>query len=207
MKKILAILLAAVLLLSFAACSKTPDNGETTEADSETSVTEETYTELSFDHITDDETVAVTLPSVFFSEDSPASDELTDEQKAQGFESATINEDGSLTYTIKGSSYKTLMPQMTQQTREGMDELTENFKCVKEVKYNGDFTRIDIYVDLAEFQADPFQNAAIFMQIELDAEVYQAFALRDYADWSIDVTLYDADSGENLVTSHYPKTE
>ncbi|MDE6863469.1 MAG: hypothetical protein K2J41_03700, partial [Eubacterium sp.] len=94
MKKILAIGIMSAMILTFTACSSQepePLNNDTT-----ISTTEPTKSDIVDEKLL---TVDINVPASMFDEENPATDELTQEQIDNGFKSAKLNEDGSVTYT------------------------------------------------------------------------------------------------------------
>ena len=80
MKKIIAVLLVVVMLFVMSSCSLI-DKIKPRESKEGTTKTTEATTELVDENLID---VNFTIPASFFTEESPATDVLTEEQKAQG---------------------------------------------------------------------------------------------------------------------------
>ena len=195
MKKALSVFLIGIMVISFAACSKQPE----TKPESTTEATTQTTTELVSESGAD---VEITVPSSFFNEDDPATDELTEDQKSKGFKKAKINDDGSVTYTISEEAYKELKKTMKTDVADGLNELTEDYPQIRKVEFNDDFSDIKLYVVKKEYE-DSMAVMAVY-QAGLLGQTYQAYTGTAIKDLSVDVNVIDNASGEQFEEAHYP---
>lgn len=183
-------------MLNFSACS--PGNAK------DDSKTEEATTQKMVDKSL--LTVDVTIPASFFSEENPASEELSDEQKEEGFKSAKINADGSLTYAIKKSSWKKLLEEFKADVEKTLNELSTSgeYAAIKKVTYNDDFSKIILDVNREEFENGTGSFAALsayfsiaYYQLFNKQEPHCSIAYRDVnTNETFNVVNYPIDSNE-----------
>ena len=188
-KKITSIILTLLLILSCAGCAQNSGNG---------SATESTPTKIE----TDEKllSVDITLPaSIFEGQDMTKfdADAYADEQ---GFSSAKVNEDGSVTVTMTKAKHKELLDEMTTSLETSFSEYIENEDTpyVKEITHNDNFTAVTMKVD-----REAYENAFDFtaLAIGLSVSMYQAFTEIEY---HVDITVVDANNGDVIKTISYP---
>ena len=196
-KRVIAVILLLLVAFSFVSCT------EETTGSNETQTKENSTNEIT-SKIVDENllTVDVTIPKSFFSDEDPASDELTEEQKKDGFKSAKINDDGSVTYTIKKSSWKKLIEQYKKETSELIDSITQNseeFPSIKKITYNDDFSKIVLEVNRSEYEgsSDSFAALSIYMTVSY----YQIFNQQEV---KCQFAYKDVKTGEVFDTETYP---
>lgn len=150
-------------------------------------------------------TVEITIPADFFSEESPATDKLTDEEKEQGYKKAVVNADGSVTYTIKKSSWRKIVADMKQSAAETIDSFanSSDTPSIKAVKYNNDFSVVDLYVDRVAYE-NSFDTMSPFV-IYTNAYYYRLFSGESAERISCEVRLYDVSSNAIFDTIRYPE--
>lgn len=194
MKKVLAVLLAAIMILTFAACSSQKQND----------TTDNSSTGSSKSDVVDENllTVDITVPASMFDEENPASAELSEEQKEQGFKSAKLNDDGSVTYSMSKSSFKKFKETSRQAVIETLDSLHSDFPCVVSTDFNDDFSEIKIYVNKSEYENG--MNFLMLLQVGFAANIYQTYTNETVLS---NVYVIDKDTNETLNTATYPVTE
>lgn len=195
MKKTLSIILTFAILFSFVSCTNKTDssNGNTTKTEVTSEVVDENLLTVDF-----------TIPAEFFSEDSPATDELTQEQKDSGIKSATVNDDGSVTYTIGKLAYQKLIKEMKTSTEEGLNDITKDYDCIKAVEFNSDFSEITLNANKEEYENG--LNAFCVMQAGMLAMFYQSYSGVKKADLKSIIKVID-ENGNVLDTAKYPIEE
>lgn len=195
MKRILSLTLALALMLSMSACS-----GGATNTSSDSGATSSTA-EVEVDKNL--LTVDVTLPATFFAgEDMPEFD--ADEYAAEnGFKSATLNGDGSVTVTMSKADYAEMMAEAEESTKSGFAELigSEQYPYITDITYSEKFGSVSIYVNRAGYDADPFVAAFIPLVVYLPVAFYQAF---DGADLHCEISFVDAATGDVVNSVVYP---
>ncbi|MBQ9530967.1 MAG: hypothetical protein IJR70_02730 [Eubacterium sp.] len=199
MKKIVSILLASIIILSFAACSRKADSDNKTTTKATTQVTTQTTTQIVDENLID---VEFTVPASFFNEDDPATDKLTEDQKERGFKKAKLNEDGSVTYTMSKKAFRELKKTMQTDIADSLDNMKEDYSYVKKIEYNKDFSDIKLYVVKKDYENST--NLMAVFQAGLLGQMYQAYTGTPIDKLSVDVSVIDNDTGEQFEEAHYP---
>ncbi len=195
-KKITAIILTLILILSFAGCSQKDsgtntgnDNGSTTESTSDKIETDEKLL-----------TVDITLPASMFEGQDMSTFDADAYADEQGFISAKVNEDGSITVTMTKSKHKELLNEMASSMDANFAEFAngEDTPYIKEITHNNDFTAVTMKVDKAAYEnAFDFTPLAIGMSVAM----YQAFTETEY---HVEITVVDVATGETINSITYP---
>ena len=161
MKRTLALLLALVMTVSLCACgggSETPkqDAGTT---NSQVESTGQTNKEASSDKgeggIEVDEgllSVEITMPATFFEEETEES--IKASAAENGFNSCTVNEDGSVTYKMSKAKHKEMLAEMKTSVDESIAEMINGEEAVEsfmKIEYADDLSKFDVYVDPAVY--------------------------------------------------------
>ncbi len=155
MKKILVVLLAGVLVFSFAACSKSSSQKET-----------ETTTEAVIMDVT-----------VKISNSSKEKDELTDEEKKIGFTSKSVDVDNSTaTYTISETKMNSYLKKLAKAVTNCRKELINDkkIKGILTVSCTEHYSQATVTVDTSQFKT---KNA------DTVKSTYLA-AMKEYQKWS-----------------------
>lgn len=133
MKKLLALLLALAMAFSVTACG-----GETseTEESSDNSTVEVDENLLS---------VEVTVP-VDFVEEGTTQESLDSLVAEKGFKSATLNDDGSVTYVMTKGQHKELMEGIKTSIDESIADMISSgdYPTIVEIEANDDYTAFDV---------------------------------------------------------------
>lgn len=146
--------------------------------------------------------VTITLPaSMFEGEDVNASAE---KMKEEGCKEATVNEDGSITVKVSKSKHKEMMEEMRASMIEYLEEMktSEDFKSIKDVTYNEDFTKFTLEVIQDEYEGsfDSFSAMGIGMMSSM-YHIYNG-VLAEKVKVTIDIKNFETDEIFNTVT--YP---
>lgn len=195
-KKLTSIILAVLLILSFAGCAQTGadsttgnDNGATTETTSAKIETDEKL--LSVD---------ITLPASMFEGQDMTTFDADAYANEQGFSAAKVNEDGSITVTMSKTKHKELLEEMAISLETNFAEFVngENTPYIKEISHNDDFTAVTMKVDKAAYEsALDFTPLAIGMSVAM----YQAFIETEY---HVEISIVDVATGETINSTTYP---
>lgn len=148
-KKIVMVIMAAVLAVSTTACGAGGQKEEKKETKKETK-SEETVKKEEPD-------IEITLPADFFDEEGM--NDINEEAKADGVKEVTVNDDGSVTYKMDKSTHDKLLAEMKKSIDEGITELLEdkeNYGSFQEITYNDDMTEFKVMADPASY--DDFQS-------------------------------------------------
>lgn len=195
-KKLTTIILAVLLILSFAGCAQTGadsttgnDNGATTETTSAKIETDEKL--LSVD---------ITLPASMFEGQDMTTFDADAYANEQGFSAAKVNDDGSITVTMSKAKHKELLEEMANSLDTSFAEFVngESTPYIKEISHNDDFTAVTMKVDKAAYEnAFDFTPLAIGMSVAM----YQAFI---EAEYHVEISIVDAATGETINSITYP---
>ncbi len=198
MKKIIAVLLVVVMLFVMSSCSLI-DKIKPRESKEGTTKTTEATTELVDENLID---VNFTIPASFFTEESPATDVLTEEQKAQGIKKAVVNADGSVTYTLSKKAYRELQQTIRTQTADSLESMKTDYPCIKSINYDDNFTKVDVFVNRSEYESG--FNFMLAFGIGMLCQLCQVYTGVSQGDLSVDINVIDVDTNESINTAHYP---
>ena len=195
-KKITSIILAALLVLSFAGCaqSNTDSSAGTNNGSTATSTPSKIETDeklLSVD---------ITLPASMFEDEDMTNFDADAYASEQGFTSAKLNEDGSVTVTMTKAKHKELLEEMKNSLDASFAEFVngEDTPYIKDITHNENFTAVTMKVDKAAYE-----NAFDFtpLAIGLSVAMYQAFTETEY---HVEISIVDATTGEAINSITYP---
>ena len=177
MKKTLSLILVATLARSLCACSSNPSTTSTTKAqasaaetadvETEATLSEEEQLEADRDELStigDVEvingilTVSVTLPSDFISLGGGITQEELDQKAGDTYVSATLNDDGSVTYKMTKSQHKKMLDDLVESIDSGLQDMVdEESYSFTSIKHNDDYTQFDVTISGTELNlADSF---------------------------------------------------
>ncbi len=214
-RRILAIMMALVLCLNvFSACGST--KGEEAQSDSKTEVetTEETTTnevdeeESGDDKLEDIEAigdvevdkgifnVTLTIPQDFVGE--MTQEKLDETVKEKGYKSATLNEDGSVTYVMTKAQHKEMMDGIKESIDQSLSEMvgSEDYPNITDITANDDYTSFTITTKNTEpDMAESFAAMAFYMY----GGMYGIFAGQEVEN--VHIEYVNADTGEVISSS------
>jgi len=168
MKKSLVLLIVGSMLFSSVGCSQ-----GTTEITQSPTVVEVTETEISETTETTEEFiddpawdtlaslgnvqtengimyVDVTLPASFF-EGTTITQEDLDSADNSHYTSATLNDDGSITYRMTRSQHKVMLDEIVQSMNDSLQAVVDNpDNAITAITHTDDFTSYDIYLSTEE---------------------------------------------------------
>ena len=202
-KKIIALILSSLLILSVAGCASNNADLENPSADpteENTTSAPETTENQSIEVDENLLTVDIVFPASFFEgQDMEAFDTDTYAQE-QGFISARINEDGSLTATMTKRKYRDLLAETAASLESSFAEYanSQDAPYIKEITHNEDFTSVTMKVDRASyenaFDMTPFG-------IAISVAMYQIIA---QIEVHVEIVMVDANTGDTINTIVYP---
>lgn len=195
-KKITSIILSLLLILSFAGCAQS--GADSTAGNDTGSATETTAAKIE----TDEKllSVDITLPASMFEGQDMSSFDADAYADEQGFLSAKVNEDGSITVTMTKAKHKELLDEMAKSLDTTFAEFVngKDTAYIKEITHNDDFTTVTMKVDKAAYEnAFDFTPLAIGMSVAM----YQAFTETEY---HVEISIVDAATGETINSITYP---
>lgn len=207
-KKMLSIILCFILVLSFAGCGQTASNpaGDSNASSSAAPdvATGESVTDTTASAQIEVEenllTVDITLPASLFEGEDMTTFDASAYANEQGFSSAKVNEDGSITVTMTKAKYNDLLAEMSASLDTAFAEFVgaESTPYIKGITHNDNFTEVTMKVDRAAYE-----NAFDFtpLAIGISVSVYQAFVETEY---HVEITVVDAETGDTINTIIYP---
>ena len=123
--------------------------------------------------------VKVTLPASLFEyvDEEISQEDLDKAAFENGFISATLNEDGSVTYVMSKDKYNAYVAELAMSIDKGLEELcnTENSTIV-DIKHNADFTDYTITLDS---DVVGFTESFVSLAIVLYSAFYYGFTGKD----------------------------
>ncbi|MBQ7549305.1 MAG: hypothetical protein IJT03_06330 [Clostridia bacterium] len=145
--------------------------------------------------------VAVTVPAKYLK--GEASGNLTQEQRDAGFTVATLNDDGSVTYTINENDYKTVKRKAEDDAKAAVRNLSMlSPEAIRDVSFNSSLTKVDIKIDQSKY--DSGSDRALLN--ESFAAVGYMQAIEGYSEAGITSVyiLTDAATGKTISEINYP---
>lgn len=213
MKKILALLLTAVMCLSLAACgggdinenkqTKSEEGSENTHTENEGSIENTQAENGSAAGVQVDEglfNVDITMGKTFF--EDMTEDEIKEAAKENGFNKCVVNEDGSVTYTMTKSKHEEMLNELKTNLEETVADMLEGEEAVASfvsIDYADDFSKFDIYVN-DQYSAWDNLYVVIFY---VSGAYYQSFAGTSADNIDVLVNFIDNETKENLSTASY----
>lgn len=193
MKRNLIVLFVIVAML-VCGCSAAPANG----GDSTGATTESTSAKIE----TDEKllSVDITLPASLFADEDMTKFDADAYASEQGFKSAKVNADGSVTVTMTKAKHQELLKEMADSLDANFKEFVngENTPYIKEITHNENFTAVTMKVDKAAYEnAFDFTPLAIGMSVS----IYQAFTETQY---HVEISIVDAETGADINSITYP---
>ncbi len=184
MKKFLALLMVIIMLFALTACGDANNSGNpSSEAPS------------------GDKTVEVTLAAALF--DGMTEQEIKEAAQKEGYITCTVNEDGSVTYTMTAekrddvlSQYKTAMDQVITDLLTGAGKITSFVS----IESSEDYSQVDVYVDAQKYTA---WDSLYALSFYVTGAFYQSFAGVAEEDIDVVVNFIDNDTKKVLDTASY----
>lgn len=95
--------------------------------------------------------VTLTIPSDYV-EEGMTQDRLDEIVGEEGYKSATLNADGSVTYVITKTQHKEMMDGISQSINESLSEMagSEEYPTISRVEANKDYTQYKVYLSTEE---------------------------------------------------------
>lgn len=177
--KLIKILLCIFMVLNLLGCSGNKSSDDTQSSNESNEGIKVSAGEDSTKIYNTVTNVRVTLPASLF---EYADEEITQEDLDKvafenGFISATLNEDGSVTYVMSKDKYNAYVAELTMSIDKGLEELcnTEDSTIV-DIKHNADFTDYTITLDADEVG---FTESFVSLAIVLYSAFYYGFTGKD----------------------------
>lgn len=177
--KLIKVLLCILMMLNLVGCSgnkPSDDKKSDNEASEGIQVSTGDDSARIYNTVTN---VKVTLPASLFEyvDEEISQDDLDKAAFENGFISATLNEDGSVTYVMSKDKYNAYVAELAMSIDKGLEELcnTENSTIV-DIKHNADFTDYTITLDA---DVVGFTESFVSLAIVLYSAFYYGFTGKD----------------------------
>ena len=177
--KLIKVLLCILMMLNLVGCSgnkSSDDKKSGNEASEGIQVSTGDDSARIYNTVTN---VKVTLPASLFEyvDEEISQDDLDKAAFENGFISATLNEDGSVTYVMSKDKYNAYVAELAMSIDKGLEELcnTENSTIV-DIKHNADFTDYTITLDA---DVVGFTESFVSLAIVLYSAFYYCFTGKD----------------------------
>lgn len=144
--------------------------------------------------------VEITVPSDFIE----SVDETLKDAEEKGYK-AKANDDGSITYTLTKAQHAEIMVGMAASLEEAINDMISGgeYPSLKDVKFNNDYTKVDITVDYDSYINSFDSFAAAF--VGMYGGMYQIFDGVSEDNINVQINLIDEKSGNLMDTMNYPK--
>lgn len=139
--------------------------------------------------------VALTIPSDYVY--GATQKDLTAVANSNGYESITLNEDGSATYIMTTKQHAQMLSDLATGIRAKLDAIpgSKNYKHVTKVLSNDDFTEFKLYTDSSSVD---FDESMTTMTFTMYGTMYNAFA--GITDESFHIEFYNAEDNSLLAS-------
>lgn len=210
MKRFIALFLTAVMLVSTVGCSagtveetKLP-NSENVEESEQTPQASEDVEDL--DGLNVEQNlfdVEITIPASFLDEGITQED-LTKEAEESGFQSATLNEDGSATYVMTHAQHEEMMSGIRESIDQALADMIDPdvYPSFMSIEANADYSEFTVAISSEELGLVESMSVLAFY---VYGGMYHAFNGTEVDD--IVVSFVNADTGEIIEESHSSEAE
>lgn len=210
MKRIIILVLSVVLIFNLAGCGGEEIDKESIKDDLEVGSQETGVQEDEEDSAIEVEkklmSVKVTLPvsMLELGGEEINYDEITEDAKEEGIKDVTVNDDGSITYSMSKSKHKEMMNEMKGDLIESINDIVadEDFASIEDIVANNSFTEFDMIVNKEKFE-NSFDGFAA-MGLAMQSMFYQLFDGVDPDDYKAIINVKDEATGKLIDTVIYP---
>ncbi|MHA7963722.1 hypothetical protein ACX93W_06200 [Paenibacillus sp. CAU 1782] len=213
MKKLLLVMTAVSTLL-LSACGAAQNKNENTGIESKETESAATESATPTEAAKEENSAAVEVDKGLFSNEVtlPASmfegqdfEQIVAQAKEEGIGEVIQNDDGSITYKMSKSAYKTMMDEMEQGLLDYVNELKSgtDFASIKDVTHNKSFSEFTLIVDKAAYESG-FDGMAS-LGIVVAASYYQLFNGVSSDDLKITINAQDESTKEVFSTRVFPE--
>ncbi len=192
---VLSVLLLAVFLIS--ACSQDESEQQDIEENNDQDGVEEADVE---EGALD---VDVTIPASFYAEELDI-DQIEAEADEIGITEVTVNDDGSVTYTMPKSVHDEWLSDYVTEIESTMNELvsSEDFVSIRDITANNDYSSFSVVVD-QEVYENSFDGMAAF-SLGISGLFYQLMSGANPDDYNVTIDMVDETSGDVFDSIIYP---
>ncbi len=138
--------------------------------------------------------VEITIPAVVFASEDMTKFDVNQYVKENGFKSAVVNSDGSITVVMSKIKHTEAMKEMAESINKSFEDLKLNTPYIKDITSNADFSSVIIDVDRTGYESTlDFTPLAI----SFGAGIYHSIA---GIDPKLEITIRDSNSHEIIKT-------
>lgn len=151
-----------------------------------------------------EETVEIKVSAAFFEDGELTDENLQNSVEKNGFESYTINDDGSVTYVMTKSAQAKMLDgykQIVEETNAGLIEGENSFESFERIEYKDDLTQFDVYVN-EEYGLFDSLSCMVFYML---GGMYQSFSGIPAEQIQVVVNYIDVATGEVIESADYQK--
>lgn len=208
------VVVAFVLSISVSACAASPASdsvaeespSETQQSDAAEATSEPVEDESSGIEV--DEgifNVEVTIPKDFF--EGLTEEEISSSAEEEGYENATVNPDGSVTYLIPKDVWEEGLAEMKAGVDETIQEIVnESPDVFRSVTYDNSLKNFDVTVNKVAYD-ESFEAAFVGFTLGFSGMFYQMFAAVPEDEQGVVINFIDESTGEVFETQDWPYEE
>jgi len=203
-KKLLPLLIFTIIIFTGCGSKETMIEKETDSINEEVSSSEEEGKIQSKENLL---SVEITLPKDYLGDTEITQEDVDKTASDEGFDKATLNEDGSVTYKMSKKKHKEVLEEMKKTTQESCDEMIngENpIESYEKIVFNDDLTIFSVYVDSGKFSDLDTLSAISFY---ISGGYYQVFNCVPDEDIDVEVDFIDSKTDKVLNTGKLSDTE
>ena len=145
--------------------------------------------------------VDVTLPADFA--EGLSQEDLDRELEENGFRSATLNDDGSVTYTMTKGQHEQLLAELRESIHDSVNEfIADEPETYTGIEFDRDLRNFTVFVNAQNFAGEaPWLEFSLAFQ----AGFYFIFAGTSEDDPTLNISYVDNATGKALTTSQWPQ--
>lgn len=145
-----------------------------------------------------EKTVDVTLPAALFSDQTE--EDVKKAAEENGYLGCTINENGSVTYTMTESKHREMLDELVSRADESIAELIGKVASFTKINHNSDMSEFSIYMDAEKATMFDKLYAVAFYTV---GAYYQSFAGKSADKIDVIIKFIDSETNEVLDTASY----
>lgn len=203
--KIMAALMAVILVFSLAACKSEKDTEKNTGKSNKTSQTGKTNdngkTDDNADHDVPLTEADLAVPAETVEAPGATIDDIKEFAKENGAKSVTISNDGSVKVDMTDDEYNAMMEKLRTSILDQLEQIRQGSDMIESVQTGLDFDKYYIFVDKDAYYANP--SVIDITSCCESAEVYQALDGKKTKEISIVLHIMDKENDTELVRKTY----
>lgn len=144
--------------------------------------------------------VEITFPAALFANVDMSTFDADSYAKDNGFLSAAVNSDGSVTVTVSKDQYEEILQETAKSLDETFSKLieAEDTPYIKDITHSDDFRTVEVNVIRADYESTFDLTPFV---IGISVMTYQAFL---GIDPHVEISIVDVDTGDTIHSTVYP---